>query len=63
MLTEDLIALGFDPITVHPLPLCAALPDCGDSAAAFGCLYVTEASYGYKWLCGEDAVANCERNR
>jgi heme oxygenase len=44
LLTEDLITLGYDPVAVHSLPLCEALPDCGDSAAAFGCLYVMEGA-------------------
>jgi heme oxygenase len=44
LLTEDLIALGSSAIAVTSLPRCEALPDCEDSAAALGCLYVMEGA-------------------
>jgi len=44
LLTEDLTAFAFDPTAVTLLPRCEALPDCGDCAAALGCLYVIEGA-------------------
>jgi len=44
LLERDLIALGLEPEALAWLPVCGALPDCSDVAAALGCLYVIEGS-------------------
>lgn len=44
LLTRDLAALGFDPLSVDQLPRCASLPECTDTATAFGCVYVLEGA-------------------
>jgi heme oxygenase len=41
LLTRDLQALGLSPAA---LPICEQLPECQDTAAAFGCLYVFEGA-------------------
>jgi heme oxygenase len=44
LLERDLRALGSTPSEIAALPICTELPECGDSSAAFGCLYVIEGS-------------------
>lgn len=44
LLTRDLGALGFDPLALQALPRCESLPDCTDTATAFGCVYVLEGA-------------------
>jgi heme oxygenase len=44
LLQRDLMALGADHESVMRLPLCEALPECPDPAAAFGCVYVLEGA-------------------
>jgi heme oxygenase len=44
LLTHDLLALGVNAAALAHLPRCAELPDCPDSCAALGCLYVLEGA-------------------
>jgi len=44
LLQRDLVALGTGAGQVMRLPRCEALPDCADSSAAFGCVYVLEGA-------------------
>lgn len=44
LLERDLIALGMDSGSVARLPCCETLPELGDTAAAFGCIYVLEGA-------------------
>jgi heme oxygenase len=44
LLSRDLMALGLDSPALGRLPHCETLPDCGDAAAAFGCVYVIEGA-------------------
>lgn len=44
LLKRDLTALGLSSDTVDTLPICRKLPDCSDTAAALGCVYVLEGS-------------------
>jgi heme oxygenase len=44
LLTQDLIALGAHSDAVSRLDQCPGLPDCGDPATAFGCVYVLEGA-------------------
>ena len=44
LLERDLLALGAAADALRRLPLCAAVPPCGDAAEAFGCAYVLEGA-------------------
>jgi heme oxygenase len=44
LLERDLVALGVDSESVAALPCCETLPEIGDPAAAFGCIYVLEGA-------------------
>jgi heme oxygenase len=44
LLTRDLIALGADSRSVEALPRCRSVPECLDTAAALGSLYVIEGA-------------------
>jgi heme oxygenase len=44
LLTRDLTALGVSAAELESSPRCAAVPSCGDTAAAFGCVYVFEGA-------------------
>jgi heme oxygenase len=44
LLTQDLVALGVLPAELAAVPRCDALPELGDTAAAFGCVYVFEGA-------------------
>jgi heme oxygenase len=44
LLTQDLIAIGASDVSVASLPQCTAVPNCRETAAAFGCLYVSEGA-------------------
>ncbi len=44
LLTRDLAALGIDLPAIEQLPRCESLPECPDTASAFGCVYVLEGA-------------------
>jgi heme oxygenase (biliverdin-IX-beta and delta-forming) len=44
LLTRDLLAMGVCHERIESLPRCGLLPDCDDSAEAFGCAYVLEGA-------------------
>ena len=44
LLERDLRSLGLSHAALAQLPRCAAVPDCPDAAAAFGCAYVLEGA-------------------
>jgi heme oxygenase len=44
LITQDLVSIGASSISVESLPQCAAVPQCADTASAFGCLYVLEGA-------------------
>ncbi len=44
LLTRDLAVLGIDAASIEQLPRCTSLPECVDTATAFGCVYVLEGA-------------------
>ena len=44
LLTADLLVLGLEPGAIEQLPRCPSVPDCTDTANAFGCVYVLEGA-------------------